>query len=274
MYNVDFFKTELGWIKLPALKFTVKKALEAAPAWFWTAPASSTGKYHPKDSNGVGGLCRHTAKATWLVYKYAECFGLDSDVLVSAMLLHDYDKFGVDDEMELGKDRPHYQNHEIFGADILMKRFPEFSNEADQLHPDELINKWQAICACIRSHSGKWGKCQPYTLEQKLVHIADVTSAHKELVAVKFYDPDRPVDVPTNGGTERLVEKNGETYLNFGKNFGKSIKSIVENDTGYTNWILSDKFDKADVKEAFLRAMEDRGGLAGHSGRMPSFEEV
>ncbi len=272
MYSVDFFKTELGWIKDPVLRFVTKKALESVPKWFWTAPSSSTGKHHPPDSNGEGGLCRHIAKATWLVYKYAECFKLDSDIIVAAMLLHDFDKFGPEDEMELGKDRLHYKRHAEFGADMLLRRFPEFSKEADQLHPDELANKWNAICACIRSHGGQWGTCPPHTLEQKLVHIADVTSAHKELVAVKFYDPDRAVETPVQSSYERLIEKNGEMYLNFGtKHFGKSIKAIIESDPGYADWILSDRYDKEDVKEAFLAAMEDRGELAANSGTMPMF---
>lgn len=272
MYNIDFFKTELSWIKDQVLRFVTKKALESAPAWFWTAPSSSTGKHHPVDSNGVGGLVRHTIKGMWLVYKYAECFGVDSDVLLSAFALHDWRKFGPDDEMETGKDRPHYKHHAVFGADELHRRFPEFSKEADQLHPDKLRNQWDAVCSLIRSHDGKWGECHPYTLEQKLIHIADVTSAHKEFVAVKFYDPDRAVEAPVQTSYERLIEKNGEMYLNFGKkHFGKSIKAIVESDPDYVDFILGPKFDKQDVKDAFLAVMEDRGELSANKGTMPLF---
>ncbi len=274
MYNIEFFQTELGWIKDATLRLAVRSALEAAPAWFWTAPSSSSGKWHPVDSNGEGGLCRHTAKGTWLVYKYAECFGVDSDILVSAFLLHDWRKFGPDDEMESGRDRPHYKRHAELGADELLERFPEFCGVGDQEPPSGLRHKWEAVCSLIRSHDGKWGTCQPYTLEQKLVHIADVTAAHKELVAVKFYDPDRPVEAPVETNYERLIEKDGEVFLNFGKNSGKSIKSIIENDTGYADWILSDKYDKEDVKEAFVVAMEECGEMAASSGRMPSFSEI
>jgi putative nucleotidyltransferase with HDIG domain len=280
MYDVDFFKEELSWIKDPALQFTTKTALEAAPAWFWAAPASSTGKWHPPDSNGTGGCARHTAKVAWLVYKYAECFGLDSDVLVAAALLHDYDKFGSEDEMELGKDRPHYKHHAEFGAEILQKRFSEFSKDADQLHPDKLINSWHAICACVRSHSGKWGSCPPHTLEQKLVHVADVTAGHKELVAVRFYDPDRSTAPPQEESEYKYFREQGDDLiLNFGKHRGRSVDTVIEEFPDYVQWVLGAEWDNASMGEEVQRVFNEAMGFTADrdkpekqpTGTMPFF---
>ncbi len=275
MYDISFFSTELGWIKDPALRFTTKKALEAAPKWFWTAPASSTAKYHPPDSNGEGGLARHNAKVTWLAYKYAECFNLDSDVMVVAALLHDFDKFGPEDEMELGKDRPHYKSHAVIGADILQKRFAEFSKDADQLHPDELRNKWDAACSLIRSHTGRWGKCHPFTLEQKLLHIADVSAAHKELVAIRFYDPDRAVEPVEQTSKYRFFREEGDDLvLDFGKHKGRTVDTMLDSFPDYVDWLLGQDDCNEEIERVFGEALgftakADKPKTS--SGTMPSF---
>jgi predicted HD phosphohydrolase len=285
VYDVEFFKAELSWIKDPALRSITKKALEAAPSWFWTAPASSTGKYHPIDSNGDGGLCRHIAKATWLGYKYAECFGLDSDMIVAALLLHDFDKFGPADDMELGADRPHYKRHAAIGATILEQCFPEFSKGIEQVHIDKLSNLWYGVCACIRSHSGKWGEFQPYTLEQKLVHIADISAAHKELVAVRFYDPERataPVQaepVQEESKYRFFREEGNDLILNFGKHRGRSVDTVIEQFPSYVEWALDMDFDNASMDEEVKRVFNEAMGItadkpkpATTTGTMPLFE--
>ena len=278
MYNVDFFKTELGWIKSPALQFMTKKALNVAPKWFWIAPASSTAKYHPPDSNGEGGLARHTAKVIWLAYKYAECFGVDSDVMVVAAALHDWDKFGPDDDMELGKDRPHYKSHAALGADMLYRRFAEFSQDADQLHPDQLRNKWDAACSLIRSHTGRWGDCQPFTLEQKLLHIADVTAAHKELVAIRFYDPSRAVEpVEENRKYRRFREEGDDLVLDFGKHRGRTVTEVVDNFPSYISYFLGLDDCDEEIERVFNEALgftakADKPNVPpATAGKMPLF---
>jgi len=269
MYDVSFFKTEIGWIKDFALRFTTRRALESAPAWFWTAPASSTGKWHPPDSNGDGGCARHTAKVAWLAYKYAECFGLDFDVLVAAALLHDYDKFGPEPEMELGNDRPHYKHHAEFGAEILQKRFAEFSKDVDQ--SDKLINSWYAICACVRTHSGKWGNCPPHTLEQKLIHIADVTAAHKELVAVRFYDPERATEPVQSESKYRFFREEGDDLLlNFGKHRGRTVDTVIEEFPDYVEWALSTRFDNEAMGEEVQRVFNEALGITADADKPKS----
>lgn len=286
MYDVEFFKAELSWIKDPALRSITKKALEAVPSWFWTAPASSTGKWHPPDSNGEGGCARHTAKVAWLAYKYAECFGLDSDVMVVAALLHDFDKFGPEDAMELGKDRPHYKRHAEIGADMLLERFEEFCKAAGQEPVSQLRNKWEAACSLIRSHMGKWGVCQPYTLEQQLLHIADVTAAHKELVAVRFYDPDRATEpVQPEPAQEEpkyrfFREEGDDLVVDFGnKHRGRTVDMVIAEFPSYVEWVLGQDFDNKDFDEEVKRVFNEAMGITANkpkpattTGTMPLFE--
>ena len=61
MKNIKHFERELNLIVNEDLRMAVKSYMEeATPDYFWTDGASSSGKYHPKFSQGDGGLVRHT----------------------------------------------------------------------------------------------------------------------------------------------------------------------------------------------------------------------
>ncbi len=66
MYNIDFFKAEIGLIEDYTLQCLAKDILIHVPKWFWSASASISGKYHPIDDNQEGGNCHHTAKVVWV----------------------------------------------------------------------------------------------------------------------------------------------------------------------------------------------------------------
>ena len=70
---------------------------------FWTSPSSSTGKHHPEEDQGKGGLVRHTIKAVAVLEQYlrrAEATQREIDMGISAMLLHDTCKNGIDWESD------------------------------------------------------------------------------------------------------------------------------------------------------------------------------
>ena len=61
MRNIKLFERELSLIVSEDLRMAVKSYLiDRVPDHFWTDGASSSGKYHPKFAQGVGGLVRHT----------------------------------------------------------------------------------------------------------------------------------------------------------------------------------------------------------------------
>jgi len=71
---------------------------ELTPAWFWTAPTSTSGRYHPSVVNGEGGLVRHIKYALWWAEELMRAWpGLDDmsrDIVRAAILLHDLYKNG------------------------------------------------------------------------------------------------------------------------------------------------------------------------------------
>jgi hypothetical protein len=72
--------------------------LKDAPAYFWTVPASSTGKYHPSFAAGPGGLVRHTLAAVAIAEEmfaaYPELAARRRDDILVALFLHDTVKHG------------------------------------------------------------------------------------------------------------------------------------------------------------------------------------
>jgi uncharacterized protein (DUF3820 family) len=260
-YDVTFFDEELALIKYDELRTMTRKVLQKAPRWFWTAPASSTGKHHPPDTNGPGGLCRHIRKVVWLVYKYFQCVDLDTDIAVVAALLHDIAKFGIDDEMEVGSDRPQYKRHGEIGAEFIERQI----RAEDSDFWEENIPTLLPIVACIERHMGKWGPRQPAGIDQWLLHIADVTAAHKAFVALEFYDPENATSIEAIEEEEwrYLIESDAGTVLNFGKYKGWTVEAVLKDPIKYEyiNWILKEDFP-GEVKDKLREIKAEVYGYA------------
>ena len=62
-YSPAIFEQYLVMIGDSQLQDAIREALQETPRVFWTNPASKTGRYHPKQSLGTGGLIRHTLRA-------------------------------------------------------------------------------------------------------------------------------------------------------------------------------------------------------------------
>lgn len=141
--------------------------------------------------------------------------------------------------------------------------------------PDQLRNKWDAACSLIRSHTDRWGTCHPFTLEQKLLHIADVSAAHKELVAVRFYDPDRAVEpVEQEGKYRRFREEGDDLVLDSGKHKGRTVTEVIDNFPSYIDYFLG----LDDCDEEIERVFNEALGFTAKAdkpkataGRMPAF---
>jgi cardiolipin synthase A/B len=84
-------------IQDPALKTLVKSALKTVPKEFYTAPSSSTGKYHPADEINKGGLVLHTCRVVATAQHLADFYKIDQkerDILTAGLILHDSCKGG------------------------------------------------------------------------------------------------------------------------------------------------------------------------------------
>ena len=80
----------------------IRAMAEEVPAPFWTAPASSTGKHHPRFSLHEGGLVRHSMAVLFIARDLCRPWGIDSEVGLSVVSLaaafHDSFKGGTGDE--------------------------------------------------------------------------------------------------------------------------------------------------------------------------------
>lgn len=158
-------------------------ALHKAPHYFWLIPASSTGKYHPKFSQGMGGLIKHVAFAMYIGDQLCTTFSIEGknrDCVLSAIALHDINKKGFDLPKE---SEPDYQ----FFHPLLPR---EHLHELRSLYGKE---DYDTIMFLVETHmgsaiGGKWtpGFRQPETLESLVVHLADYISSRKKIEFGKY----------------------------------------------------------------------------------------
>lgn len=86
---------EISTITNDELKMFVNRAISKAPETFWTIPASSTGKHHPEQSNGEGGLVRHILAGLYFIREICIPYAAtaeEKDACIAAMILHDVGK--------------------------------------------------------------------------------------------------------------------------------------------------------------------------------------
>ena len=167
-----FFETEINRIVSEDLRMFVKFFLQSyVPAYFWEIGASSSGKYHPKFSQGYGGLVRHTKAACLFLEdllrmsSYAYMGEEKHDLCRVALILHDTAKYGMGDEM----DKTQYKYHAVKAAEqVAVAWYEYFDREAPYL-----------LTQAIRSHMGQWSEKEdrPFTQIDRAVHMADYMSS-------------------------------------------------------------------------------------------------
>ena len=148
----------------------VKEVLDNAPVCFWVRESSSTGKYHPLENQGNGGIIRHVLKCFSLAKDF--CFLLElnknnRDVVLASIILHDIRKY----ENEF--DEYTTNEHGKLGFDFL-ERF-------DLREPEKT-----KIRNCVRYHLGPFTKT-PGDIErgrnlsqnELIVYLVDIACSRK-----------------------------------------------------------------------------------------------
>ena len=168
MKNIKLFERELSLIVDEDLRMAVKGYLiDRVPDYFWTDGASSSGKYHPKMSQGVGGLVRHTkavvmfAEELLRMSSYAYMKEEYKDFVIVACIIHDTVKYGLD-----GFDKTEYKNH----AKNAATAFRDYCLVTGYGEPHFLLLN------AVRSHMGQWStekEDRPFTNVDRCVHMAD-----------------------------------------------------------------------------------------------------
>ena len=175
-YTIKIFKDEIDAIQDVELQdflnyyFTCR-----TPEYFWTIPASKTGRYHPVFAQGEGGLVRHTKAAAMVLEQllrlssYAYMNDAYKDYARAAILLHDTCKYGVQDSIAENS-KADFAHHGEIAAENVADAWIDFSG--GEKCPEMLY-------LAIRAHMGQWTEKEfrPFTPLDRLVHQADYISS-------------------------------------------------------------------------------------------------
>ncbi len=178
MNKIRYFEKEISYIKNKDNQDDIKVLINLLPDYFFSIPASSTGKYHPKFASTKNGLVKHTKVAVRIAYDLFETVNNftdnDKDLIIMALIMHDGLKKGMVEEEYTRFDHPL----------LVSKLILEHSNE---LKMD--INSVRRICSMIESHMGKWNTNKYSKVElpiprdeyQRYVHRCDYLASRNYL---------------------------------------------------------------------------------------------
>ena len=247
--RVKLFANELNYIHDPKIREFAKRLIEGAPEYFFHAPASSSGKYHPPFDLGEGGLVRHTRCVAY----FANCFGISHmadqrsiDMLVTCAIAHDIKKQG---EGEFGQHT--VTEHPTLAANYIL--------DMGGAMPDVFTDKELAIMYnAVQSHMGQWGAKDglpvPKTTFDFMLHDADYVASRKEILDFAFA-PTEDVKIVPEPINENVSDDPGKYVLNFGKHAGKTLEEIEP--TGYLDWMLKQEdFKNVEAQEAAKKYLE------------------
>ena len=167
MNNSKFFEREINLIQSEDYRMFVKWYLDnKCPSYFWEIGASSSGKYHPSFSQGMGGLVRHTkavvmfAEELLRMSSYMYMSDEHKDFVIMACILHDTCKYGI-----VEYDKEDYKDHAKNAAILAKVAWKEYFDEL----PSEFF------LSAIRCHMGQWSEREdrPFTNIDRCVHMAD-----------------------------------------------------------------------------------------------------
>jgi len=180
MYTKEIFRPEVGTIRKESIRALVEKCLENAPDYFWSMPASTTGKYHPEYTLGDGGLIRHTKAAVSIALDLLSLEQNDTlvknfrDEIIAALILHD--------SVKKGRNGGVYTS---FTHPLEASKFVQEMSEGMDINKNDV----HTICRLIETHMGQWTRDyegnelleKPQTEAQKFVHMCDYLASRKNI---------------------------------------------------------------------------------------------
>lgn len=156
--------------------------LAQAPESFWTAPSSTSGKYHPADELGQGGLVLHTrkvfalARLLMLAYRIGPASRTYS-VILAAALLHDAWKV-------LPGERYSRFEHPLLASAVIQDCATQQGFSAKSKALADLLH-------CVESHMGIWNTNKhaegiilplPETDAALVLHLADFIASRRAII--------------------------------------------------------------------------------------------
>ena len=218
------------------VKKFMEQCIETIPEYWYTVPASSTGKYHPNYALGNGGLMRHTIALLRFFNRlvrntmYGSPFtNREMDLLRVACLMHDSRKSGSDEDFAISKYTKF--DHPILAANVVRSIETEYIT----------VEEKEMIANAIESHMGQWnvdtyGKSKvelplPTNKYQKIVHLVDYLAAQKGVeVIFDGFNPETTVNESVDNATV-------DSYVfTFGKYKGMKLTEVNEKFPDYIDW--------------------------------------
>ena len=272
--RLQLFANELNDIKDNNLRQFAVQLLTNAPEYFFTVPASSSGKYHPYFAREVGGLVKHTRCVIFYAECNAESFNFDEhtkDLAIIAALAHDIKKQGDNNT----------GSHTVWEHPELAYNYILETQKANA----NLISVEDAtiIANAILCHMGKWQHDPQFTRSKKAfplpttlfdyaVQSADYMASRVELTGFAFR-PTEGVSIPgvmattdtTSSIPTLLVEDIspitgvGDTVFTFGKYTGKTIRQVATEAPDYIDWMLKQtNFKNGDILDKVKEYMAEK----------------
>ena len=182
MNKIKYFEKEISYIKDKDKQEDIKYLINLLPDYFFSIPASSTGKYHPKFAGTVHGLVKHTKVAVRIAYDLFMINDMfteeDKDLIIMALIMHDGLKKGLVEEEYTCFDHP------LLVSKLIMEHANELKMGIDNV---------RKMCMMIESHMGKWNTNKYSKVElpipkdkyQRFVHMCDYL-ASRNYLDVKF----------------------------------------------------------------------------------------
>lgn len=189
MNKVEIFSKELSYIKNSKYKECAKRMIELLPEYFFSIPASSTGKYHPDFAQGDMGLVRHTKVAVRMCYELSNNNSIgysfnddEKDLMLIGLIMHDGCKSGLVKSKYTSFDHP-----------LIVSKLINDNKELIGLTDGEA----KFICSVVETHMGEWVNDyngnkvlqEPSNKYQRFVHMCDFL-ASKKFIDVKFNNND------------------------------------------------------------------------------------
>lgn len=165
MEQIPDLYSEIESIPNKEVRLLTQEVFKSVPKYFFTLPASSSGKYHPPKERAAYGLIYHTKEVCRMgTIIYGSYIGVDLSQVLSAILLHDVARYG------LGRAHSSYSltNHPDLAADLVL-------NKANGL--DIQDSYVVSISNAVRSHMGRWGRVPCKCDLDWIVHLADCVAS-------------------------------------------------------------------------------------------------
>ena len=177
----ELLKDYLDAVKTNCVRDFMEQCIETLPEYWFNAPASFSGHFHPQYAHGEGGLMRHTlgilhfAKRLLENDMYRNKFTeREMDLIYVACLMHDSRKCGSDEDYKESK-RTRF-DHPLLAADVIRSMKGYYITEEEK----------EFVASAVEAHMGQWntnGEITlplPQTNSQKFVHLVDYLASMRE----------------------------------------------------------------------------------------------